>query len=458
VDHWGEDYALFSKVLVANRGEIAVRIIRACKEMGISTVAIYSEADEDALHVRLADEAVCVGPPSSARSYLNVPNIISAALLTGAEAIHPGYGYLAERARFAEICEDHGIEFIGPRPGTIDRMGDKAAARSTMQAAGVPVIAGSDGPVGSDAEAMEIAKDIGYPIIVKASAGGGGKGMRVVYGQEDLIRALNLARAEADAAFGSSEVYIEKFVERPRHVEIQIIADKHGNIIHLGERECSLQRRQQKILEEAPCIAITPRMREAMGRAAVAGAQAVGYVNTGTVEFLVDEAGQFYFMEMNTRIQVEHPVTELVTGIDLVKEQIQIAAGEKLAYRQEDITLRGHAIECRINAEDTTAGFLPSPGIIGGYHVPGGMGIRVDSSLYTGWEVSPFYDPMVAKVISWGRNRQEAIRRMQVALDEMVIEGIATSIPFHLELLRDQGFQKGSFHTKYIEEDFMRTR
>lgn len=458
MDHWGEDYALFSKVLVANRGEIAVRIIRACKEMGISTVAIYSEADQEALHVRLADEAVCVGPPSSARSYLNIPNIISAALLTGAEAIHPGYGYLAERARFAEICEDHGIEFIGPRPSTIDRMGDKAAARSTMQAAGVPVIAGSDGPVGSDAEAMEIAKDIGYPIIVKASAGGGGKGMRVVHSQEDLIRALNLARAEADAAFGSSEVYIEKFVERPRHVEIQIIADKHGNVIHLGERECSLQRRQQKVLEEAPCIAITPRTREAMGRAAVAGAHAVDYVNTGTVEFLVDETGQFYFMEMNTRIQVEHPVTEMVTGMDLVKEQLRIAAGEKLAYRQDDIILRGHAIECRINAEDTTAGFLPSPGIIRGYHVPGGMGIRVDSSLYTGWEVSPFYDPMVAKVITWGRNRQEAIRRMQVALDEMVIEGIATSIPFHLELLRDPGFQKGSFHTKYVEEDFMRTR
>ncbi|NMB44980.1 MAG: acetyl-CoA carboxylase biotin carboxylase subunit [Firmicutes bacterium] len=449
---------MFSKVLVANRGEIAVRIIRACKEMGISTVAIYSEADQAALHVRLADEAVCVGPASSARSYLNVPNIISAALLTGAEAIHPGYGYLAERARFAEICEDHGIEFIGPRPATIERMGDKAEARSAMQAAGVPVIDGSDGPVESDAEAVRIAQEIGYPIIVKASAGGGGKGMRVVRSQEDLIRALNLARAEAEAAFGSNEVYVEKFVERPRHVEIQIVADKYGNIVYLGERECSLQRRQQKVLEEAPCIAITPRMREAMGRAAVAGARAVDYVNTGTVEFLVDESGKFYFMEMNTRIQVEHPVTEMVTGIDLVKEQLRIAAGKKLTYSQEDITLRGHAVECRINAEDTAAGFLPSPGTIRAYHAPGGMGVRVDSSLYTGWEVSPFYDPMVAKVITWGRNRDEAIRRMRQALDEMVVEGIQTSIPFHLELLKDAGFQSGEFHTKYIEDDFMPKR
>ena len=446
---------MFSKVLVANRGEIAVRIIRACKELGIGTVAIYSEADEMALHVRLADEAVCVGPASSARSYLNVPNIISAALLTGAEAIHPGYGYLAERARFAEICEDHGLVFIGPKPATIDRMGDKAAARSTMQAAGVPVIAGSDGPVESDGEAIEIATEIGYPIIVKASAGGGGKGMRVVRSQDELIRALNLARAEADAAFGSSEVYIEKFVQRPRHVEIQIVADNYGNIIHLGERECSLQRRQQKVLEEAPCIAITPRMREAMGQAAVAGAKAVDYVSIGTVEFLVDESGRFFFMEMNTRIQVEHPVTEMVTGIDLVKEQLRIAAGKELAYKQEDVTLRGHAIECRINAEDAAAGFVPSPGTISAYHVPGGMGIRVDSSLYTGWEVSPFYDPMIAKVVAWGRNREEAVARMQVALDEMVIEGIKTSIPFHLELLRDTGFQEGNIHTKYIEETFM---
>lgn len=446
---------MFSRVLVANRGEIAVRVIRACKEMGISTVAIYSEADQAALHVRLADEAVCIGPASSARSYLNVPNIISAALLTGAEAIHPGYGYLAERARFAEICEDHGIDFIGPRPATIERMGDKAMARSTMQAAAVPVIAGSDGPVGSDAEAMEIAKEIGYPVIVKASAGGGGKGMRVVRGQDDMIRALNLARAEADAAFGSSEVYIEKFVERPRHVEVQIVADKYGNVVHLGERECSLQRRQQKVLEEAPCVAITPEMREKMGQAAVAGARAVEYVNTGTVEFLVDESGDFYFMEMNTRIQVEHPVTEMVTGIDLVKEQLKIAAGEKLAYRQEDVVPRGHAIECRINAEDPAAGFLPSPGQISAYYAPGGMGIRVESSLYTGWEVSPFYDPLVAKVIAWGQDRDEAIARMQSALEEMVIGGIATSIPFHLELLQDVGFRNGSFHTRYIEEDFM---
>ncbi len=449
---------MFSKILVANRGEIAVRVIRACKELGIRTVAIYSEADEAALHVRLADEAVCVGPASSARSYLNIPNIMSAALLTGAEAIHPGYGYLAERARFAEICEDHGIEFIGPKPWTIEIMGDKAAAKKAMEAAGVPVITGSDGPVESDNEALRVAREIGYPVIVKAAAGGGGKGMRVVHCQEDFLRALNLARAEADAAFGNGEVYIEKFIDKPRHVEIQIAADRHGNVVHLGERECSLQRRQQKILEEAPCIAITPKLRQAMGEAAVAGAKAVEYVNTGTVEFLVDQDGQFYFMEMNTRIQVEHPVTEMITGIDLVKEQLRIAAGERLSFSQDDVTLRGHAIECRINAENPEAGFIPSPGVISAYHAPGGMGVRVDSSIYPGWEVSPFYDPMIAKIIAWGRNREEAIARMEAALSEMVIEGIATSIPFHLELLRDGGFRSGRFHTKYIEEEFMTGR
>jgi acetyl-CoA carboxylase biotin carboxylase subunit len=449
---------LFSKILVANRGEIAVRVIRACKELGIRTVAIYSEADEAALHVRLADEAVCVGPASSARSYLNIPNIMSAALLTGAEAIHPGYGYLAERARFAEICEDHGIEFIGPKPWTIEIMGDKAAAKKAMEAAGVPVITGSDGPVESDNEALRVAREIGYPVIVKAAAGGGGKGMRVVHCQEDFLRALNLARAEADAAFGNGEVYIEKFIDKPRHVEIQIAADRHGNVVHLGERECSLQRRQQKILEEAPCIALTPKLRQAMGEAAVAGAKAVEYVNTGTVEFLVDQDGQFYFMEMNTRIQVEHPVTEMITGIDLVKEQLRIAAGERLSFSQDDVTLRGHAIECRINAENPEAGFIPSPGVISAYHAPGGMGVRVDSSIYPGWEVSPFYDPMIAKIIAWGRNREEAIARMEAALSEMVIEGIATSIPFHLELLRDEGFRSGKFHTKYIEEEFMTGR
>jgi len=383
---------------------------------------------------------------------------MSAALLTGAEAIHPGYGYLAERARFAEICEDHGIEFIGPKPWTIEIMGDKAAAKKAMEAAGVPVITGSDGPVESDNEALRVAREIGYPVIVKAAAGGGGKGMRVVHCQEDFLRALNLARAEADAAFGNGEVYIEKFIDKPRHVEIQIAADRHGNVVHLGERECSLQRRQQKILEEAPCIAITPKLRQAMGEAAVAGAKAVEYVNTGTVEFLVDQDGQFYFMEMNTRIQVEHPVTEMITGIDLVKEQLRIAAGERLSFSQDDVTLRGHAIECRINAENPEAGFIPSPGVISAYHAPGGMGVRVDSSIYPGWEVSPFYDPMIAKIIAWGRNREEAIARMEAALSEMVIEGIATSIPFHLELLRDGGFRSGRFHTKYIEEEFMTGR
>lgn len=446
---------MFQRILVANRGEIALRVIRACKEMGISTVAIYSEADADALHVRLADEAVCVGPASSSRSYLNIPNIISAALLTGADAIHPGYGYLSERARFAEICEDHGLVFIGPRPATIDSMGDKAKAKRAMQEAGVPVIPGSDGPVGSDIEALKIAAEIGYPVIVKASAGGGGKGMRVVTCSDDLVRALNLARSEADAAFGNSEVYIEKFVERPRHVEIQILADQHGHILHLGERECSLQRRQQKVLEEAPSVAITPKMREAMGLMAVAGAKAVDYVNAGTIEFLVDGQGNFYFMEMNTRIQVEHPVTEMVTGIDLVKEQVRIAAGEPLRYEQEEITLRGHAIQCRINAEDPDEDFLPSPGVVTAYHAPGGMGIRVDSALYGGCEVSPFYDPMIGKLITWGHNREEAISRMEVALEEMVVNGINTSIPFHLRLLRDAGFRKGDFHTRYIESEFM---
>ncbi|NLK08359.1 MAG: acetyl-CoA carboxylase biotin carboxylase subunit [Firmicutes bacterium] len=446
---------MFQRILIANRGEIALRVIRACKEMGIDTVAIYSEADASSLHVRLADEAVCVGSASSAGSYLNIPNIISAALLTGADAIHPGYGYLAERARFAEICEDHGLVFIGPTPTVIDSMGDKAKAKRTMAKAGVPVIPGSDGHVGTDIEGIKIAEAIGYPVIVKASAGGGGKGMRVVYGPDDLVRALNLARTEAEAAFGSSEVYIEKFVEHPRHIEIQIMADKFGNVIHFGERECSLQRRQQKVLEESPSVAVTAKMRETMGAMAVKGAKAVNYVNAGTVEFLVDEQGDFYFMEMNTRIQVEHPVTEMVTGIDLVKEQIRIAMGEPLRYEQEDITLRGHAIECRINAEDPDADFMPSPGIVKSYHAPGGMGVRVDSALYGGCEVSPFYDPMVGKVITWGHNREEAVSRMKMALEEMLLEGISTTIPFHLRLLQDEGFRKGEFHTRYIENEFM---
>ena len=446
---------MFQRILIANRGEIALRVIRACKEMGIDTVAIYSEADASSLHVRLADEAVCVGSASSAGSYLNIPNIISAALLTGADAVHPGYGYLAERARFAEICEDHGLVFIGPTPTVIDSMGDKAKAKRTMAKAGVPVIPGSDGHVGTDIEGIKIAEAIGYPVIVKASAGGGGKGMRVVYGPDDLVRALNLARTEAEAAFGSSEVYIEKFVEHPRHIEIQIMADKFGNVIHFGERECSLQRRQQKVLEESPSVAVTAKMRETMGAMAVKGAKAVNYVNAGTVEFLVDEQGDFYFMEMNTRIQVEHPVTEMVTGIDLVKEQIRIAMGEPLRYEQEDITLRGHAIECRINAEDPDADFMPSPGIVKSYHAPGGMGVRVDSALYGGCEVSPFYDPMVGKVITWGHNREEAVSRMKMALEEMLLEGISTTIPFHLRLLQDEGFRKGEFHTRYIENEFM---
>lgn len=440
---------------MANRGEIAVRIIRACREMGIKTVAIFSEADRQSLHVEMADEAYCVGPPSSAKSYLNIPNIMSAAVIAGVDAIHPGYGYLSERGYFAEVCAAHGIKFIGPSAATIDKMGDKSAAKKAMKEAGVPVIPGSEGEIETEEEAVAVAEEFGYPVIIKASAGGGGKGMRVAYNREELLRRYATAKAEAEAAFGHGGVYIEKFVENPRHIEVQIVADEYGNCVHLYERECSLQRRNQKVLEEAPSVALSSEQREELGRIAVMGAKAIGYTNVGTMEFLLDSDGKFYFMEMNTRIQVEHPVTEMITGIDLVKEQIRIAAGEPLGYTQEDIPLLGHAIECRLNAEAPEYGFRPSPGTITAYHVPGGMGIRVDSAAFTDYVVSPYYDSMFAKLIVWGRNREEAIARMQGALDEIVVEGIDTNIDFQRALVSDPRFIAGDFSTNFIERYFL---
>lgn len=442
---------MFSKVLIANRGEIALRVIRACRELGIETVAIYSEADRDALHVWAADEAFCVGPGPSARSYLNIPNIISGAVLAGVDAIHPGYGYLSERAHFAEICETHGITFIGPSAEAIELMGDKVAAKKTVAAAGVPVIPGSLDPVWDPDEAVAIADEIGYPVMVKAAAGGGGKGMRIATSREELLRVLEPAKSEAQAAFGSDALYIERVIESPRHIEIQILGDQMGNVIHLGERECSLQRRHQKVLEEAPSPAVDPQLRQKMGEAAVKAARAVNYTNAGTIEFLLDAEGNFYFLEMNTRIQVEHPVTEWVTGVDLVKEQIRIAAGEPLSLSQEDVKWRGHAIECRINAEDPERGFLPSPGRVTAYHEPGGFGIRVDSGIAAGSDVPPYYDPLVAKLIVHGKDRDEAIAKALSALEEFRIEGIATNIAFHQELLRHPKFQAGELSTDFIE-------
>jgi len=443
---------LFSKVLVANRGEIALRVIRALRELGIKSVAIYSEADRDALHVWAADEAFCVGPGPSARSYLHIPNIISSAVLAGVDAIHPGYGYLAERADFAEICETHGIKFIGPPPAAIEKMGDKVQARRAAADAGVPVIPGSLDPVEDDDEAVALAAEIGYPVMIKAAAGGGGKGMRVARDQAELLRVLEPARAEAQAAFGSGALYIEKLIEAPRHVEIQVLADERGNIIHLGERECSVQRRHQKVVEEAPSPAVSSRLRKAMGEAAVRVAEAVGYTNAGTVEFLLDAKGNFYFLEMNTRIQVEHPVTECVTGIDLVKAQIAVAAGEPLPYSQQKVRIHGHAIECRINAEDPARGFLPSPGKIHYYHAPGGFGIRVDSGVGAGSTVPPYYDSLLAKLIVHGTDREEAVAKALSALAEFRIEGVATNIGFLRELLAHPQFQAGELSTDFIEK------
>jgi acetyl-CoA carboxylase, biotin carboxylase subunit len=443
---------MFRKILIANRGEIALRIIRACRELGIRTVAVYSEADRESLHVRFADEDVCIGPPPARDSYLNIPRLIAAAEITGAEAIHPGYGFLAENAEFAEICERSDIVFIGPTADQIRQMGDKAVARKTMADVGVPTVPGSKSAIADVDEARSIAQDIGYPVIIKAAAGGGGKGMRVGVDAESFASQFNMAQAEAKAAFGDPSVYLEKYLARPRHIEFQIIGDQHGNVLHLGERECSLQRRHQKLLEEAPSPVMTPKLRARMGEAAVRGAKAIGYSSAGTIEFLLDDDGSFYFMEMNTRIQVEHPVTEMVTDVDLVKEQIRVAAGERLSLKsQDDFAFRGHAIECRINAENPDRNFQPSPGTISIFHPPGGPGVRVDTHVYAGYRVPPFYDSLIGKLIVHGKDRDEAIVRMRLALESFIIEGVHTTIPFLLRLLDAPEFARAEFDTKFLE-------
>lgn len=442
---------MFNKVLVANRGEIAVRIIRALKELGISSVAIYSEADKDSLHVKLADEAYCVGPASSAQSYLNIPSIMSVAEVSRADAIHPGYGFLAENAHFAEVCESSGVKFIGPTSEVIGLMGDKAKARSTMINAGVPVVPGTENSIKSIEEALEFANKIGYPVMIKAAAGGGGKGMRVAQNEKDLKKSVQMAQNEAKAAFGSPDVYLEKYVVEPRHIEFQVMADEYGNVVHLGERDCSIQRRHQKIIEETPSPALSDELRKEMGEAAVKAAKAVNYTNVGTVEFLLDQDNNFYFIEMNTRIQVEHPITEQVTGIDLVKEQIKIAAGNKLGISQEDVVFEGCALECRINAEDPDKNFMPSPGKIENYIIPGGPGVRIDSGVYPGYFIPPYYDSMVAKLIVWGKNRDEVINRMERALNEFYVSGVTTTIPFHIRILNNAFFRKGEYYTNFIQ-------
>jgi acetyl-CoA carboxylase biotin carboxylase subunit len=441
---------MFHKILIANRGEIALRIIRACKELGIKTVAVYSTADSDSLHVKLADESVCIGPAPSLQSYLNVNAIISAAELTDAEAIHPGYGFLAENAAFAEICENCGITFIGPSSESMRLMGDKISARQAMIKQDVPILPGTRDAVQDVTEAIKVAKKIGFPVIIKASAGGGGRGMKIVHSPAALPNAFATARAEAQAGFGNPEVYIEKYCQKPRHVEIQVLGDKHGNVIHLGERDCSIQRRHQKLLEEAPCSVLTSQVRDAMGNAAVRAAKAVDYNSAGTVEFLLDSENNFYFMEMNTRIQVEHPVTEMVTGIDIVREQIRSAAGLKLRYKQSDVKIKGHAIECRINAEDPFK-FTPCPGKITSYHTPGGLGVRVDSFVYDQYTVLPHYDSLISKLIVHADTREDAIRRMIRALDEYIIEGIKTTIPFHKRILSNKDFIEGNLDTGFLE-------
>lgn len=440
---------MIKKVLIANRGEIALRIIRACREMGIKTVAVYSEADRYSLHVRFADEAVCIGPSPSKESYLNIPRLLAAAEITGADAIHPGYGFLAENAHFAEIVISSGITFIGPMPEMITAMGDKAYAKDTMKKAGVPVVPGSDGVIRSAKLAKELAAEIGLPVIIKATAGGGGKGMRIVRDLDEVEKAFTMARTEAEAAFGNGDVYMEKYLEEPRHIEIQLMGDKFGNVIHLGERDCSVQRRHQKLIEESPSPVVDEVLREAIGSAAVKGAKSVKYLGAGTIEFLLDKNKNFYFMEMNTRIQVEHPVTELVTGTDLIKEQIRVASGQKLSIKKAKLT--GHAIECRINAEDPNYDFRPSPGKITSLHFPGGNGVRVDSHVYVDYVIPPFYDSMIAKLIVYGKNREEAMDKMSSALDEMIIEGVATTVPFHKKVMKDEKFRSGIFDTKFIE-------
>ncbi|MDA0291608.1 MAG: acetyl-CoA carboxylase biotin carboxylase subunit [Cyanobacteria bacterium] len=444
------------KLLIANRGEIALRIIRTCREMGINTVAVYSTVDRTALHVQMADEAVCVGDPPSSRSYLNIPNIIAAATSRGADAIHPGYGFLAENDRFAEICNAHGLTFVGPSPESIREMGDKSTAKATMQRVGVPTIPGSEGLLENPEEAAELAESMGYPVMIKATAGGGGRGMRFVRSSEELESLYRAAQGEAEAAFGNPGLYMEKFIDRPRHVEVQILADRFGEVVHLGERDCSIQRRHQKLLEEAPGPGLDPIIRARMGDAAVSAARSIGYEGAGTVEFLLDATGQFYFMEMNTRIQVEHPVTEVVTGIDLIAEQLRIASGEPLRFRQEDIQLRGHAIECRINAEDPRHNFRPAPGTITGWLPPGGPGVRFDSHVYTGYEIPPFYDSLIGKLIVWGEDRPAALRRMRRALSECAVIGVPTTIEFHLALLDRPEFQRGEVHTKFVEMEMLK--
>ncbi len=442
---------MFEKILIANRGEIALRVQRACRELGIKTVAVHSEADADAKYVMLADESVCIGPPPSQGSYLNIPAIISAAEVTGAEAIHPGYGFLSENADFAERVENSGFVFIGPRAETIRLMGDKISAKSAMKAAGVPVVPGSEGQLPEDPkEIKKLAEQIGYPILIKAAAGGGGRGMRVVEREEDLFPSLDMTRGEARTAFGNDTVYLEKFLGQPRHIEIQVLSDEHGNAVFLGERDCSMQRRHQKIIEEAPAPGITEKMRNKIGESCVAACKRIKYRGAGTFEFLY-ENGEFYFIEMNTRVQVEHPVTELITGIDIVQEQIRIAAGNKLSFRQKDVVLRGHALECRINAEDPFT-FVPSPGRITQYHAPGGPGVRIDSHIYHNYFVPPYYDSLIAKVLTHGATREQALARMRIALSEMVVEGIKTNIPLHQQLLQDKGFIAGQTSIHYLQE------
>jgi acetyl-CoA carboxylase biotin carboxylase subunit len=441
---------MFNKVLIANRGEIAVRIIRSCMEMGIKTVAIYSEEDSDSLHTQMADEAVCVGPKEPSKSYLNIPAIISAAEITDAEGIHPGYGFLAENSRFAEICETCGIKFIGPSSDIIRSMGDKVVARQIMEKAGVATVPGTEGGVEHDHEALDLAHKIGFPVMIKAAGGGGGKGMRIVHTDASFINAFMAARSEAVSSFDNPCLYVEKFIENPRHVEFQIIGDTFGNVIHLGDRDCSIQRRYQKLIEESPSPSLDEKLRKEMGEVAVKAAKTLKYSSVGTVEFLLDESGNYYFMEMNTRIQVEHPITEMVTGLDLVKEQIKISAGEKLPWKQSDIKFSGHAIECRINAENPTS-FIPCPGKISNIHLPGGPGIRIDSAIYTECRIPPYYDSLIAKLISYGQNRHEAIVRMRRALDEFICEGIETTIPFHREVLNHPDFWHGRINTNFIK-------
>jgi len=443
---------MFKKVLIANRGEIALRVIRACRELDVATVAVFSEADRDSLHVRLADESVCIGPPAPVHSYNHVARVISAAEVTGADAIHPGYGFLSENAHFSEVCESCGFRFIGPTAEMIRRMGDKAEAKRTMRAAGLPLVPGSEGVLADADEAVVLAREIGYPVIIKASAGGGGRGMRIAGDERQLRSSFGIAQAEAGAAFNNSAVYLEKYITKPRHIEFQLFGDGQGTVVHLGERECSVQRNHQKLIEEAPSSFLTLEQRHTIGALAAKGAASIAYRNAGTIEFLFDEDGSYYFMEMNTRIQVEHPVTEEVTGVDLVKEQILVAAGEPMSFRQEDLEWRGHAIECRINAEDFEHGFRPSPGQVTYWYKPGGPGLRVDSHVYGGYSIPPYYDSMIGKLIAHGKDRAEAIRRMEIALEEMIVDGIQTTIPFHLLALRHPRFRAGDLDTRFVEQ------